>query len=406
MKVLILGNGGREHALAWRMLQSSECKSLFVWPGNTGTGQLGRNINLNPGQLVDQIVDLSPDLVVIGPESFLAEGLVDKLAARGISVFGPTKAAAQIEISKSFALELMQEAHIPHPESHVFLNPEAVGRFAQKYKKPIVVKADGLAQGKGVRLCYSPKEADRAAHLWWELYGEQPLVVQELLEGKEISVFCFTDGDNISSLVAACDYKRVGEGDTGTMTGGMGSYAWPESWTEELEQEILRCIIRPMIRTMAQKGIPFAGMVYAGLMITKDGPKVLKFNARFGDPEAQVILPLLEGNLFDIMQACTEGCLHKVLVLWNHEYHTVGVVLASEGYPDRLIDGSIVGGLEMLHPEILVFQGGKLGRLMTLVAKARCVGDAVDTLYANIEGRLTLHDVLYRKDIGTQRKLA
>jgi len=408
MRVLILGGGAREHALAWCLSKSSKCESLFVWPGNAGTKQVAHNVHLNPDRLIDHIVGLRVDLVVIGPERFLAEGLVDKLAERRILVFGPTEAAARLETSKSFALEVMREVQIPHPESWVFSNPEAVATFAKRFGKPIVVKADGLAQGKGVWLCYTPKEAEQAARLCWELFPEQPIVVQELLEGREVSVFCFTDGWNISPLVAACDYKRLLNGDQGPNTGGMGSYAWPRFWREPLEQEIFQYVIRPVIRAMARKGTPFVGMLYAGLMLTKDGPKVLEFNARFGDPEAQVILPLLESDLLEIMCACSEGRLKEVPVSWNRRLHAVGVVMASGGYPGEYKSGYPIEGL---NGDPLVFHASTRsedrrvvtdnasGRVLTAVGTGSSLKEARKRAYKKME-TIEFEDAQWREDIA------
>lgn len=399
MRVLILGGGAREHALAWRISQSPQCSSLFVWPGNGGTKQLRWNVCLNPDRLIDHIVALRPDYVVIGPETFLQEGLVDKLAERGIPAFGPSQAAAQLETSKSFALKVMQEAHVPHPGSWVFSNPQAVVTFATTYKKPVVVKADGLTGGKGVWLCHTLEEVERYANLCWELHPEEPIVVQELLEGQEVSVFAFTDGHNISSMVAARDYKRAFDGDRGPNTGGMGSYAWPYFWTTELEQEILEWIIRPIIRRMEMRGTPFAGVLYAGLMLTKEGPKVLEFNARLGDPEAQVILPLLETDFLEVCKAVYTQTLNQCEVRWRRDKSCVGVVIASNGYPEQAVPDAAVEGLSKMDPEILVFHGGNSGRLMTIVGRGASVPEARDYVYSNL-GLLHLQKAFFREDIA------
>lgn len=410
MNVLILGSGAREHALAWRILQSPKLSKLFVAPGNEGTKAIATNLSDVDPEDVEQVVQAALnykiDLVVVGPEGPLAKGVVNKLQEAGIPVFGPTKEAAELETRKSLALEVMSETHIPHPESQVFLTPEAVVTFAAEYGKPIVVKADGLAGGKGVFVCHTADQILEAARRCMVISPRQPIVVQELLEGREVSVFCFTDGSHISPLVAACNYKRVGEGNTGAMTGGMGSYAWPEFWTDELQQEILNRVMRPVLRAMERRGTPFQGVLYAGLMITNEGPKVLEFNCRFGDPEAQVILPLLITDLLGVMLACAGGELDLIRVEWNHDESTVGVVIASEGYPGPLIGGSTVCGLKMLHPNILVFQvqGGDSGsgRMMTLVFKAWSVEDAADTVYENIRQRLELHNAFCRWDIAAE----
>ncbi|OHA64742.1 MAG: phosphoribosylamine--glycine ligase [Candidatus Wildermuthbacteria bacterium RIFCSPHIGHO2_01_FULL_49_22b] len=412
MRVLVLGNGAREHALAWRISQSPECKNLFVWPGNGGTEQCGWNVHLNAEQLIDHVAGLCPDYVVIGPETFLADGLVDKLAEKGIPAFGPTRAAAKVETSKEAALQLMQEAKVPHPKSWTFPNPHVVATFVQGYNKPVAVKPDGLTGGKGVQLCSNPKEAENAANLCGELYPDQPIVVQELLQGREVSVFCFTDGYHVSPLVVACDYKRLLDGDQGPNTGGMGSYSWPRFWNKPLEEEILQWIVMPILGKMELKGTPFVGMLYAGLMLTKEGPKVLEFNARFGDPEAQVILPLLQGDLLDIMLACTQGRLDKVQVSWNHALHAVGVVMAFQGYPGKCEGGHpVTRRYTRKQASALVFHGstrledkslvtdGASGRVLTVVGTGTPVSHAREMAYYETD-KWGFFGATWREDIA------
>jgi phosphoribosylamine---glycine ligase len=409
-RVLVIGGGAREHALLWRLAQDGNC-DLFAWPGNAGTAEIAQNVTLDPRRLVDGIVALVVDYVVIGPDVFVAQGLVDKLAERGIPAFGPSEAAARLESSKSFALQVMREAHVPHPASWDFLSPQAVVTFAANYGKPIVVKADGLGDGKHVWLCHALAEVKSAAHLCWELHPNEPIVVQELLEGQEVSVFVFTDGHTISPMVAACDYKRAFDGDRGPNTGGMGSYAWPRGWSKKLDKWILEWVIKPTLRRMELRGTPFVGMLYAGIMLTKDGPKILEFNARPGDPETQVILPLLQGNLLEIMQACTEGHLDGKTVSWNRKRYTIGVVMASRGYPGKYESGYAISlhghhprNTRIFHASTAIRDGVLItnntsGRVLTVVGMGRTRKEARQAAYSEV-ANVGFETAMYRKDIA------
>jgi phosphoribosylamine---glycine ligase len=412
MRIAILGSGAREHALALAL--GSGGHDLWVLPGNAGTTQLGVNIDIDP-ENVDTVVAFARqytiDLVVVGPEGPLAKGVVNRLSQAGIPAFGPTQAAAQIETSKSFALGLMSQAHIPHPASWVFSNSREVCAFVQTYGKPVVIKADGLAKGKGVWVCETYEEAARAAALCADLYPG-PIIVQEFLSGREVSVFAFTDGYHLSSLVAACDYKRRDDGDRGPNTGGMGSYAWPEFWNKDLEAEAFEWVMKPAIRFMAQMEIPFSGMLYAGLMLTKDGLKVLEFNCRLGDPEAQVILPLFRGNLAKVMLSCAKGTLSSEPAGWDKTRSAVGVVVASPRYPDEdpsfltevpgvLRDGDaqtliLHGTTEFATDGRRIFARG--GRMLIVVGKGRSVAEARELVYNRLEGIEFPHHS--RGDIG------
>lgn len=408
MNVLIVGSGAREHALAWRIRQSLHLHKLFISPGNKATAAIAENLGIQVSDkngLLTFAKENNVGLTVVGPEIPLADGIVDLFQANDLAIFGPTMEAAKLEWSKSFAIEVMREACVPHPFSWFFQSPGAVLRFFQRWGRPIVVKADGLAAGKGVSICYTEDDVLYASRFCMTTSPGKPIVVQELLEGgREVSVFCFTDGWNISTLVAACDYKRAGEGNTGAMTGGMGSYAWPEFWTEELSVWVADYIIKPVLRHMAARGTPFQGVLYAGLMVYKHNlvpAHVLEFNCRLGDPEAQVILPLLETDPLKVMQACINSELDLTKVQWNKEASTVGVVIASERYPQDSVDGAAVLGLDKLNPDILVFEGGQTGRLMTLVAKGANPQEAKQRVYENI-GRLRLVSAFYRGDIAIE----
>ena len=419
MKVLIVGSGAREHALAWRINQSPRLTRLWVAGGNAGTGRIASNVDVNP-EAVEAVVStarsLSIDLVVVGPEIPLALGLVDRLSQHGIPAFGPTKAAAQIESSKAFALEVMRDAGVPCPEFHVFNDEASAISFLEKRRQPWVVKADGLAAGKGVSLCNSPEEAAAAVRdcMTGELFGSagKTVVIEEMLTGPEVSVFAFTDGDSVSTQVAACDHKRLNDGDQGPNTGGMGAFTPPDFWSEDLSQQIEQTIMVPVIRTMAQRGTPYRGILYAGVMLTLDGPKVLEFNCRLGDPEAQVILPTLVTDPLDVFMACCQGNLASAPVRWSNQCHA-GVVMASGGYPGSYDTGFEVSGLDPESPDTLVFHAGTRldashgeervvtsgGRVVTVVGRGDSLAQARVRAYDRL-GRIRFQGAYYRRDIG------
>lgn len=410
-RVLVIGGGAREHAILWRLLQDGNC-ILSIWPGNAGTMEW--NVELDPERLVDSIVELKADhgldYVVIGPEAFLAQGLVDKLAEKGILAFGPSAAAARLESEKDFALAVILEAGVPHPKSWVFSNPGAVTTHARSYGRPVAIKPRGLTGGKGVKLCFSPEEAEKAAYLCGELYPGEPIVVQELLKGQEVTVLAFVDKHgNISPLVAACDYKTFSKG--GPNTGGIGSYAWPRGWSKQLEKWTLEWVIKPIVRRMALRGTPFVGMLYVGLMLTEDGPKVLEFNVRFGDPEAQVVLPLLQGDLLEIMLACTQGRLDQVKVFWNRRRHTVAVVINSKGYPGAYLSGFPITlngeyprNVHVFHASTTMEDGvlvtdDKSGRVLTIVGVGSTREEARQAAYDEV-ANVKFENAMHRPDVA------
>ncbi|MEC8958369.1 MAG: phosphoribosylamine--glycine ligase, partial [Chloroflexota bacterium] len=332
MKVLIVGSGAREHALAWRITQSPNLTRLWVAGGNAGTTRLAENMEIRSSD-VDALVaaaqDTSADLVVVGPEAPLALGLVDRLDLLGIPVFGPSQAAAQIEASKGFALNLMQDAGVPCPEFHIFSNQTNALDHLKSHPGPVVVKADGLAAGKGVLLCQDSEEGALAIRecMSDRAFGEagDTVVLEEYLTGPEVSVFAFCDGENLSPLVAACDYKRLEDGNIGPNTGGMGSFAQPDLWDSKLAAQVESTIMQPVLQAMTNRGTPYKGVLYAGLMLTEFGPKVREFNCRLGDPETQVVIPLLASDPLELMMACAQGNLSKTDVLWDNKSY-VGVV--------------------------------------------------------------------------------
>ena len=418
MNVLIVGNGAREHALAWRISRSPWLTRLWVTPGNFGTGCVATNLNM--GSSVEALTaaarKVSADLVVVGPEAPLAAGLADALTAMGIPVFGPTRAAARLESSKSFAREVMQESGAPSPEYAVFSDESAAQEYLRRNPGPRVVKADGLAAGKGVTVCDDEVQAAEAvrACMSGRAFGEAgaTVLLEERLEGREVSVFAFCDGEHISPLVAARDYKRLNDGDGGPNTGGMGSFSSPEFWTPELCEEAERSIMRPVVEAMATRSAPYRGVLYAGLMLTADGPKVLEFNCRLGDPETQSLMPRLASDPLELMFACSEGSLDRVSVRWN-ERCFVGVVMASGGYPDKYDVGFEITGLEdgvVNSDDCLAFSAGAVGgpsgrpvtaggRVLTVVGGGDSIADARERAYAGLRG-IAFQGAHWRTDIG------
>ena len=420
MKVLLVGSGGREHALAWRLKRSPQLTDLWVAGGNAGTAQIATNLKVNPedvAAVADTARSLGVDLVVVGPEQPLADGLVDRLGSAGIPAFGPSQAAAQLEASKSFARQVMLEAGIPSPEYRVFRDRSPALDFLHSHGGQVVVKADGLAAGKGVALCSSTEEAVIAVMGCMDdrIFGAAGdiVVIEEWLQGVEVSVFGFSDGEHISSLVAACDYKPIGEGDAGPNTGGMGSFTPPVFWNPQLAEEVSRTIMEPVIAAMARQGTPYRGMLYAGLMFTESGPKVLEFNCRFGDPETQVILPLLESDPIEVMTACIEGNLSQTQVCWGSQAH-VGVVMVSNGYPGPYATGLEITGLDEEESDTIIFHAGAQltgdgensgrvvtsgGRVLTVVGRGDSLDQAREAAYRRAE-QIHFENAYYRRDIG------
>ena len=418
VKVLIVGSGAREHALAWRITQSPNLTRLWVAGGNAGTTRLAENMEIRSSD-VDALVaaaqDTSADLVVVGPEAPLALGLVDRLDLLGIPVFGPSQAAAQIEASKGFALNLMQDAGVPCPEFHIFSNQTNALDHLKSHPGPVVVKADGLAAGKGVLLCQDSEEGALAIRecMSDRAFGEagDTVVLEEYLTGPEISVFAFCDGENLSPLVAACDYKRLEDGNIGPNTGGMGSFAQPDFWDSKLAAQVESTIMQPVLQAMANRGTPYKGVLYAGLMLTESGPKVLEFNCRLGDPETQVVIPLLASDPLELMMACAQGNLSKTDVLWDNKSY-VGVVMVSGGYPGEFQTGFEISGLDEDGPEhTMVFQAGtKLGpggtsltaggRVLTVVGGGDNIESAKERAYSRLE-RISFQGAKWRRDISS-----
>ncbi len=413
MNVLLIGSGGREHALAWKLKQSRLLDRLLIVTGNPGTAQHGQNVPF-PLHDFDALVDLarreSVGLVVIGPENPLAAGLVDHCEAAGIPAFGPIAAAARIESSKAFAKEIMAEAGVPTAAAHVFTSAATAAAFARQSGKPWVVKADGLALGKGVVVADDLAGTLEAIEQLAAIPAGQQLLLEERLQGAEVSVLALCDGRTLLPLPPARDYKRLLEGNAGPNTGGVGSIAPVDSVTPDLLQEIISRCMQPVVDTLAARGIPFRGALYAGIMLTSAGPRVLEFNARFGDPETQVVLPLLEGDLLAALLACAEGRLKPDMLRARRGY-AVCVVLSAVGYPGKPRRGDPIQGVEALNDnDVLLFHAGTdwdQGRLVT--AGGRVMG--VTGLGPNLRlARERAYDAVdhirfagkqFRTDIGT-----
>jgi phosphoribosylamine--glycine ligase len=416
MRVLVVGSGAREHAITWKLHQSPRVRELLVAPGNAGTSTIAHNLPVS-AENVDDLVGIARerkvDLVFVGPEGPLAAGLVDRLQDAGIPSYGPSKAAARIEASKAFSKSLMQQYGIPHAKGESFADIEAARAYLAGMSVPVVVKADGLAAGKGVIIARTRDEAMAALRDCMErkAFGTagDTVVIEEYLAGPEVSAFAFTDGEYVSPLAAACDYKRALDGDEGLNTGGMGSYSPPTFWTSELAQRIRREVMEPTVKALARAGSPFRGVLYGGIMLTKDGPKVLEFNCRLGDPETQVILPLLKSDLVNIVMATLDGRLSRMPIAWDNSA-CVGVVMASGGYPGKYSVGFPITGLESVSDDVVVFHAGTKkdmegrtitngGRVVTVTAKGTTLQEAREAAYAGVS-RINFKDAHCRKDIA------
>ncbi len=417
MKVLILGSGGREHALAWAIRRSPRVSQVVCAPGNGGIAALARCVPVNVGQL-ESMLELveaeQPGLTVVGPELPLSLGIVDALTERGFRVFGPTREAAMLETSKGFAKRFLQRHAIPTAGYAICTNREELEQAVERFHPPIVVKADGLAAGKGVLICESRQTAlEAAAGLFsGALLGakEQQVLVEEFLTGEEVSFLCLTDGKHVAPLVPAQDHKRIGDGDTGPNTGGMGVYSTDSLLDEGMREWILHHIAQPTVQGMADEDTPFAGVLYCGLMITAKGPQVLEFNARFGDPETQAILMRLESDLVEVLEACVDGRLSETELRWGRGASAC-VIASSAGYPGSHKTGFPISGLNAAArvPGVEVFHSGtaiKDGRIVTSggrVLGVTAIGDnlmqALSRAYAAMSD-IHFEGMYYRRDIG------
>ncbi|MFH0769505.1 MAG: phosphoribosylamine--glycine ligase [Chloroflexota bacterium] len=420
MKILVVGGGAREHTLVWKLAQSPKVKEIYVAPGNAGTAQIAQNLDIRDTDftaLTKVAQQKRIDLVVVGPEAPLAEGIVDRFQAAGIPIFGPTRQAARIESSKTFSEELMQKYGIPCASGAAFSDYRTAVDYIKHKRLPVWIKADGLAAGKGAIIAESiPNAVETLSNLMERktmgVAGEK-VIIQEHLTGREMSAFAFTDGNTVIPIVPACDYKRVYDDDRGPNTGGMGSYSPPEFTSPELEKTVLEKIMMLAVRAMAQESAPYQGVLYGGLLITREGPKVIEFNARFGDPEAQVILPRLKTDLLEIILAVINGKLNQIKIECSDDA-CVGVAMASGGYPVSYKTGFPINGLDSLDKDIIVFHAGtKLspkgevltsgGRVLTVVARGKTIAEARKKVYANIS-RIHFKGCHYRKDIADIKK--
>lgn len=420
MKILLMGNGGREHALAWKIMQSPRAAQLFVAPGNAGTRALNIDIRADDTQALLRFAkEQHVDLVVVGPEAPLANGVVDKFQREGISIFGPTQAATQLESSKAFSKKLMKLHNVPTAAFETFDDANAAIDFL--HAKPFasegcVVKADGLAAGKGVFVCDDLVEAESALRriLIEREFGESGscVVVEERLSGSELSVLAFCDGKHVKLMPPARDHKRVGDGDVGPNTGGMGAFAPVPQISNQMLEKIRREAFQPIIDAMREQGEPYVGVLFAGLMLSDSASQndfhVLEFNCRFGDPETQVILPLLESDLIEVMSACIDGKLDEIDLRWKPGVAAT-IVLASGGYPGAYKTGVPIFGLDDASPDILVFHAGTTlrdgavvtngGRVLNVASVGNDLGEALARAY---DGASKIHfdGAHYRKDIG------
>jgi len=415
---MVIGGGAREHALAWKITQSPKVTELYVAPGNAGTASIAHNLNIRSNDieaLAKAAQDIGIELTVVGPEAPLAAGIVDRFEHLGIPIFGPTKAATRIESSKVFAKKLTQKYAIPCPKGVTFSNYAEGKKYLESQPVPVVVKADGLAAGKGVIVAGSREEALKALSdiLEAKIFGPagDSVVIEECLTGREISLLAFTDGKTVVPMVPACDYKRIFDNDQGPNTGGMGSYSPPGFFDAKLTRQVMKMILQPAVRAMANEGMPYKGVLYAGLMIASDRPKVLEFNARFGDPETQAILPRLQTDLMDILLAVIDNRLGETTMEWTDDA-CVGVVMASAGYPGNYKTGLPITGLDNLDKDILVFHAGtKLGensqvytdggRVLTVTARGKNMAQARAKVYQNLP-RIHFDGCHYRKDIAAR----
>ena len=417
-KVLVIGSGGREHALVWKIAQSPAVGKIYAAPGNPGIAEYAECIDLpadQPEGLLRLAQEKEIDLTVVGPEIPLTAGVVDVFQAAGQKIFGPTQAAAQLESSKVFSKNFFRKYGIPTAEYATFTEPQSAKGFAAKLLaagSPAVIKADGLAAGKGVVIAETISQADEAIDqmMLEKQFGSagEKLVIEEFLTGEELSFFAISDGRTVIPFMAAQDHKRVFDNDQGPNTGGMGAYVNPPVYTPELRDLIMREVIAPTLQGMRQEGIPYQGVLYAGLMLTASGPKILEYNARFGDPETQVLMPMLESDAYELFALVAAGELQKYELKVNPG-SCVAVVLASAGYPGAYETGKTITGMGGLEPDTLVFQAGTKqsadalvtagGRVLAVVCRGEDMPEALRKVYQEA-AKIDFPGRHYRKDIG------
>jgi phosphoribosylamine--glycine ligase len=417
MDVLLIGGGGREHALAWKLRQSKQLGKLYIAPGNGGTAQCGENVALRDNDIAGLVAfarEKKVELVLVGPEEPLALGAVDALEAAGIKAFGPTAAAAQLEADKAFSKHLMRSAAISTAEGRVFDRFSDAKAYIASRDEPVVIKAAGLAKGKGVIVCDDPADGILAAEkvMVDRIFGAagERIVVEDKLLGEEASILAFVDGRNIYMMESAQDHKPIGDGDTGPNTGGMGAYSPAPIITEDMMDRVTREVLVPIVDAMNRNGTPYKGVLYAGLMITSGGPRVLEFNVRFGDPETQPILMRLQSDLLEVCLAVCNGTLDEVFLKWDPR-PAVCVVMASGGYPDDYQKGKVITGLDQAAelPDVVVFHAGTKqeegrvvtsgGRVLGVTALGADIAAAKARAYEAVE-RVRFDGAYYRHDIA------
>jgi phosphoribosylamine--glycine ligase len=418
MNILLIGSGGREHALAWKLAASPLCDRLLIAPGNPGTAHCGTNVvvDIADHQAVVTLARLQGvDLVVVGPEGPLVDGLADTLNAAGIRTFGPSRAAAQLEGSKAFTKELCAEFGIPTAAFARFTDAEAAKVYVRDKGAPIVIKADGLAAGKGVVVAVTLAEAlDAVEMMFAGGFGAAgaEVVIEECMVGEEASFFALCDGKTALPMASAQDHKRVGDGDTGPNTGGMGAYSPAPVIDAAMEARVMREIIEPTMAGIAARGTPFRGILFAGLMLTAEGPKLIEYNVRFGDPECEVLMPRLRSDLVAAMLAACDGVLANFALRWSDDV-ALSVVMAARGYPGKPETGSTIAGVERAEamPDVLVFHAGTIlregrlvasgGRVLNVVATGKTVGQAQAKAYEAVDA-VDWPEGFCRRDIGWQ----
>ena len=417
MKCLVVGKGGREHAFVWKLAQSSKITQLYAAPGSPGMARYAECVDIADSDLeglADFVCRAGIDISVIGPEAPLADGIVDIFTARGLSVFGPTQAAAQIEADKDFALELMHKYDIPTGAYETFADAETARQCLKAWQHPLYLKVSGLAAGKGAIYCETLRDSLKTVDevMVQRAFGDSgdKLIAMELLEGEEASIFGFSDGQNIVCIVPSQDHKTIGEGDLGLNTGGVGAYAPAPVITTELFDEIVRRIMNPTIRALASEGRPYKGILYGGIIVTSDGPKVIEFNCRMGDPEAQVVLPLLETDLVDIILAVCAGSVADLAIELDDRAATC-VVMASGGYPEAYATGFPISGIDRAEAlgDVVVFHAGTAYRDRQLVTNGgrvigvTAIGDSIQSSIAHAYkavGKIAFDNAYFRRDIG------
>ena len=417
MKVLVVGSGGREHALCWKIAQRPDTE-VYVAPGNIGMVDVATLVNIKVDDIAG-LVDFAKaegiDLTVVGPELPLTLGIVDAFQEAGLACFGPNKAAAKLEGSKAFSKELMKKYGIPTAAFDTFTDVDKAKAFVDEIGVPCVVKADGLAAGKGVIICMTREEADKAIEdmLTDHAFGDASatIVIEEYMVGPEVSVLAFADGKTVLPMLSAQDHKRIFDGDKGPNTGGMGAYSPAPVYTEALSAEVNKTIIEPTIAAMAAEGTPFTGILYTGLMLTEKGPRVLEYNVRFGDPETQPIMVRMKSDIVALFQACVDGKLDEATLEW-HDEAAVCVIMASGGYPASSEKGVPIHGLDdIAAEEAIVFHSGTAekdgeivtngGRVLGVTAKDATIKGAIDKAYAAVE-KINFDHMQFRRDIGAR----